>query len=71
MQFLDTLARWLGRPPAHEVVRHDLGWTPSLRRPRKPPQQDVSSEIAAFWEWWKTAEGQLSDIDATVPGFFS
>lgn len=67
MQFLDTLARWLGRPPAHEVVRHDLGWTPSLRRPSKPPKQDVTGDIAAFWDWWKTVEGQLSDLDAKPP----
>ena len=67
MQLLDALARLLGRPPAHEVVRHDLGWTPSLRRPRKPPKQDVTAEITAFWDWWKTVEPQLADIDQNPP----
>lgn len=67
MQILDALARLLGRPPAHEVVRHDLGWTPSLRRPRKPPKQQVAEEIAAFWTWWASVEDQLATIDRAPP----
>jgi len=67
VQLLDTFARWLGRPPAHEVVLHDLGWTPSLRRPSKPPKQQVADDIAAFWTWWATVEDQLANIDETPP----
>lgn len=67
MDFLDTLARLLGRPPAHEVVRHDLGWTPSLRTPKKPPPADPTEAIAAFWQWWRSVEPQLAKLDTQPP----
>ena len=67
MDILDTLARWLGRPPAHEVVRHDLGWTPALRTPKKPPPVDPSEDIAAFWQWWSEAVPLLHALDTDPP----
>ncbi len=67
MDVLDYLARLLGRPPAHEVVHHDLGWTPALRKPKRPPSPDPSAEIAAFWAWWRTAAPKLDSIDVEPP----
>ena len=67
MDLLDTLARLLGRPPAHEVVRHDLGWTPALRAPKRPPPDDPTAAIAAFWTWWAEAAPLLDRVDVEPP----
>lgn len=64
---LDFIARLLGRPPAHEVVHHDLGWTPALRKPKRPPPADPSEAIAAFWSWWKEAAPALHQLDTEPP----
>ncbi|HCH64124.1 MAG TPA: hypothetical protein DFR83_15070 [Deltaproteobacteria bacterium] len=67
MDILDFIARLLGRPPAHEVVHHDLGWTPALRKPKRPPPADPSEAIAAFWTWWGEAASALDHLDTEPP----
>jgi len=67
VDFLDLLARWLGRPPAHEVVRHDLGWTPALRKPKRPPPIQPDDSIAAFWAWWAETVPALANLDHEPP----
>ena len=67
MDVLDLIARLLGRPPAHEVVHHDLGWTPALRKPKRPPPADPSEAIRAFWAWWAEARPALDTIDVAPP----
>ena len=48
-------------------MHHDLGWTPALRKPKRPPPADPSEAIAAFWAWWREAAPALDRLDTEPP----